>query len=203
MDAGTEITFWYHSPDGHGANGTKALQGKLNNWGFICECSLCLDSKTTASSTVTKRQELMRRLKRAFDDIRGVQTGSVERILDELNGTYTRPAEKVPRLLLWDPQLALTSVYAERNQATKTLKSAAKVLESLGFILAGVDSSSREFTVVKWGLVMDRLVEAFLLLRTAFAATAADEKARRAEMYARTTFKIVVGEETSFERIYA
>jgi hypothetical protein len=199
LEPGTEITFWYHSPMNADA---KAMQEKLKHWGFVCDCALCLDSRTTKASVVVKRQKLLENMKRAFEDQRGIQINNVERLLDTLNRTYMRPAHEVPRLLLWDPQLALTRAYAAQKNVIKTLDSAGKVLASLGFIVVGADYSPISFAVVKWGLMMDHLVETFLLTRAAFAALGASEDSIYAEKYARTTYKILVGEETSFDVTY-
>lgn len=195
----TEITFWYHSPN---SCDVKALQKKLEHWGFVCDCALCLDSRTTEAAVVTERQKLLENMKRAFEGPRGIQMDKAERLLGALDRTYTRPADEVPRLLLWDPQLALTRAYAAQKNMIKTLDSSRKVLASLGFIVVGADSSPTSFAVIKWGLIMDHLVETFLFAWTAFAAMGAREDSRHAEQYARTTDKILVGEETSFDVTY-
>jgi hypothetical protein len=67
-----------------------------------------------------------------------------------------------------------------------------KVLTSLGFVFVGADSSHTRFAIIRWGLLMDHLMEMFLLARNA------REDLRRAEEYARTTYKIIVSEDTSF-----
>jgi SET domain len=199
LEPGTEITFWYHSP--FNSNST-ALKDKFKHWGFICDCPLCSDANKTKASMVTKRENLSKHLERAFVDARGCQTDKAERLLEELNATYPRPADEVPRLLLWGPQLLLTRVYAEQKSAIKTLDSARRALASLGFIVMGADSSPTGFAVVKWGLVHDYLIETFLLVRTAFASLGADEDSMSAEKYARMVYKIVVGEESSFDKTY-
>jgi hypothetical protein len=70
----------------------------------------------------------------------------------------------------------------------------------IGFV--GADSSHTRFAIIKWGLLVDDLVEIFLHARNAFAAMGAREDSRRAEEYARTTYKIIVGEDTSFNATY-
>ena len=199
MGAGTEITFWYHSPDG-----ISARHDKHKHWGFVCGCAICLDARTTDALILRKRQKLIEDLKRIFNSsaLRHAETEKIERLLDTLNQTYTQPAEDVPRLLLWDPQLALTRIYVAQNKASKSMKSAVKVLTSLGFGVVGADSSHTRFAVLRWGLVEDHLVETFLHIRTAFTAMGAREDSERAEEYARTTYKILVGEDVSFNASY-
>lgn len=202
MEASTEITFWYHSPDGMS---TKDLLEKHKHWGFVCGCAICLDARATDAVVVGKRRKLIEHLKRVFDSsaLRRAETRKIEKLLDALNQTYTQPAQDVPRLLVWDPQLALTRIYVQQNKAGKSMEAAVKVLTSLGFVLVGADSSHTRFAVVRWGLLMDYLlVETFLHIRTAFAAIGAKEDSERAEEYARTTYKIKVGEDASFDATY-
>lgn len=201
MEAGTEVTFWYHSPDGLSA---KELHEKHKHWGFVCGCAICLDARGTDAVVHRKRRKLMEDLARVFNSaaLLPFQTEKIERLLDTLNQTYSQPAEDVPRLLLWDPQLALARIYMAQNKAGKSLESAAKVLTSLGFVVVGADSSHTNFAIVRWGLLVDHLVETFLHIRTAFTARGAREDSERAEEYARTAYKMIVGEDVSFNATY-
>ena len=159
MEAGTEINFWYHDPNGTSEKDLqeKDLQKKLRHWGFVCGCAICLDARLTDAAVVTKRQKLREDLKRGFNSpvLHRVQTKKIERLLDLLNQTYTQPAEDVPRLLLRDPQLALARIYAAQNKAGKSIESVRKVLISLGFVVVGADSSPTHFAIVRWGLLVD------------------------------------------------
>ncbi|KAI9782552.1 MAG: hypothetical protein M1816_001849 [Peltula sp. TS41687] len=188
MEAGTEITFWYQNPDGIIA---KDSHEKHKQWGFVCGCAICLDVRATDAVVHRKRGELMEDLKRVFNlsAVRRVEIENIERLLDRLNQTYKQPAEDVPRLLVWDPQLALARIYAAQNKVGKSMESAVKVLGSLGFVFVGADSC---FAIVRWGLLMDHVVETFL----------ASRDSGRAEEYARTTYKIIVGEDSSFNATY-
>ncbi|KAI9767247.1 MAG: hypothetical protein M1840_005847 [Geoglossum simile] len=197
MEAGTEITFWYHSPDGTSA---KDFQEKLRHWGFVCRCAICLDARATDPVIVMKRRKLVGDLEQVLNlpALHRVQMKKIERLLDILDRTYTQPAEDVPRLLIWAPQLALAHIYAAQDKAGKSIELVGKVLTSLGFAFVGTDSSHTRFAIIRWGLLVDSLVETFLCARTAFAEMGAREDSRRAEEYARTTYKIIVGEDTSF-----
>jgi Pyruvate/2-oxoacid:ferredoxin oxidoreductase delta subunit len=45
MEAGAEITFWYHYPD---STVTSAdIQEKSKPWDFVCGCAICLDARPT------------------------------------------------------------------------------------------------------------------------------------------------------------
>jgi hypothetical protein len=50
--------------------------------------------------------------------------------------------------------------------------------------------------------MLDSLIEAFLHARTAFEALHAWDDSKRAEEYARIVYRIVIGEDTSFESTY-
>ncbi|KAF2467791.1 uncharacterized protein BDR25DRAFT_374016 [Lindgomyces ingoldianus] len=188
LEPGTEITFLYTSL------GDKNAQKKLSHWGIVCDCAICLNAKTTKAAVVTERRKLLEQMKQEFNiAANGVfQAKKIERLLDALDTTYARPADGLPRLLLWDPQLAMI----------RTLEFVGKALTSLGFIVVGVDLSPTAFAVVKWGLVVDYLVEIFMHACTAFAAKGAMKHSKQAEEYAKVAYKIIVGEDTSFSESY-
>jgi hypothetical protein len=199
LEPGTEITFWYQIP----ADGTvkKDLQEGFKNWEFVCDCAICQDAKETKAAVVAERKKLSERMQRVCNSSapNNVLIDKTERLLTALNKTYTQPPDQVPRLSLWEPQLMLARIFVAHNNMNKCLEAIGKVLTTLGFIVVGADSSSASFRVVKWGVVMDHLVEAFLHARTAFEAIGAWEDSRRAEEYAKVTYSIAVGESASFE----
>lgn len=201
MEAGTEITFWYDIPNGEDA---MAMNEKLKQWKFVCGCALCVDARATEDFVFTERHKLIEKLKKASDvsTTRDWDMGKIERILDALNQTYAQPAEVIPRFLIWEPQLLLTRVYLDQNNTSKIMESALKVLTSLGYVVVGGDSSPTRFTIVRWGIVVDQLVETLLHIRTAFLKMSCEEDSERAKDYARTVYKIVVGEDESFEANY-
>lgn len=202
MEAGTEITFWYHKPDGS----TEDWDEMFKHWGFVCRCALCLDTKATKAVVSTKREELLKDLTRAFDSPAVCKTENelekMERLLDALNQTYTQPVEAVPRLLLWKPTHVLTQTYVALENASKSMEWAVKVLTSLGFVVTGADASQTRFTIVKWGMPLDNLVQTLLNIRTAFTAMGSREDSERAGEYAKTMYKIIVGEDESFHASY-
>jgi hypothetical protein len=147
---------------------------------------------------------LRKRIENAFKTSLGnAALQRIERQLDELNQTYLPPADKVPRLLVWDLQLALAQAYAAQNQTRKCIVAVGKVLTSLGFVFTGADSSQTPFSIVRWGMLQDYLVEAFVLLRNMFLMTKAVPNSEKAGEYARTVYKMVVGEDASFDSVWA
>jgi hypothetical protein len=204
MECGTEITFWYQVPDGYAV---QKMQDTLRRtWGFSCTCKMCIDAEHTHASVLAQRRKMMEKLKslcKATAASQKTPTNKVENVLKALDNTYLRPADQVPRLLLWDPQLLLTRVYMARGNAKKALESVQQVFVHLGFVIAGTESVAADFEIVKWGLVVDHLVEAFLHARDAYRWMEARGNAKRAEGYARIAYKVVVGEDSSFESTYA
>lgn len=197
----TELSFWYTPPDG---SNSKDKRSQFKNWGFECTCVICSDNKSAAPTVLQKRELLGKKLKQGF---RASPVGSgtlqkFERMLDELNQTYSQPPDKVPRLFAWDLQLALAQAYASQDQARKCIMAAGKVLTSLGFIISGTDTPQTAFSINRWGVLNDYLVETFVLLRNMFLVAKSGENAKKAGEYARTAYKMAVGEDTTFDKIW-
>jgi hypothetical protein len=199
LDAGTELTFPYEAPEGIY---TSKAEQKFKNWGFVCRCALCEDTKTTRPSEVTKRKSLLEQLDRLCKSNAHNIATKFERLLKALNETYMRPAEEVPRLLLWDPQLLLTRIHMKQPDLTKGLESVGKTLSILGFVVTGLDRTPAALVVTTWGHIVDHLVEVFLHARSAFEQLGLWEKSKQAERYARVAYRVVVGEDASFDRTY-
>jgi hypothetical protein len=201
LEADTELAFPYEAPDG---TYTSKVGQKFKNWGFVCNCALCEDMKNTNSSALTRRQSLFKQLDQLC---KSSSTGNdfktkFERSLKALNETYARPVEEVPRLLLWDPQLLLTRIYMTQPDVGKGLESVGKVLRCLGFAITGLDRTPAALLVTRWGHIVDHLVEVFLHARSAFEQLKMFEKSRQADEYARVIYRVVVGEDASFDRTY-
>jgi len=118
MEAGTEITFWYHSPI---INAVADLQKKLDNWGFVCDCAICEDSRATSVTVIAERKKLLKQAKHMFDTVGKVKTNRIEPLLEGVEKTYSKPADEVPRLQLWDPYLALAQAYVKQGKTRKML----------------------------------------------------------------------------------
>jgi hypothetical protein len=165
---------------------------------------MCIDAKTTKAAVFVQREKLRTQLKQLCESSRpgAPSTERVERLSKALDATYVRPAAEVPRLLLWDAQLMLVRIYISRNNVVKSLEWISKVLSTLGFAVVGVNPSGTSFEIKRWGMVIDHLAEIFLHARTAFDAAGSPGDSRRAEEYARVAYKIVVGENSSFQSVH-
>ncbi|KAL2066321.1 hypothetical protein VTL71DRAFT_2392 [Oculimacula yallundae] len=210
----TELLFPYHSLAAQDHD-YEATQRELEEYGFVCACELCSDAKSMSKQTLERRRVLRTELSAAFHtggqrgafDCGKVDTARIERTLASLEGTYTKSAVEVPRTGLWDPYLALTRMYAVLGRSQNVIWSTLKILEMLGFSIHGAsfpcrNGESKIIVVEKWGLVVDYLVECWMVLWTAYAVLGDVERADMARNFAVVSYRIVVGEDQTFEETY-
>ncbi|OJJ42379.1 hypothetical protein ASPZODRAFT_125576 [Penicilliopsis zonata CBS 506.65] len=199
LPPGTEVRFPYKA-----LSETQTQPLDLQHWGFQCRCVICRDLERTPKGDLTRRKRLRADLKGAYKARRKPDTAKIESILAMINETYTRPTVEVPRLSLWDPCLALSLLYMTQNQPLKAIKYALGTLESLGYVVEGAClplTPGVPLVVKKWGYLVDSLVRCWMCLSNAFHVVAPELEAQ-AEGYARTTYRICVGEEETFNQTY-
>jgi hypothetical protein len=201
LTANTEITFWYQMPV---ENEYDERQKKFRQWNFKCDCIMCLDDQITEKSVWAKRMGLRADLLKRFLSGKRGDGAKIETIIATMASLYNRPASEVPRLGMWDPQLTLAKMYTQQGQPVKAIDSALGVLTSLGYVVDGgkLPRDSRTPLMVKqWGLILDRLIECWMLLASAYHLLAPDLEAQ-AEEYARISYKICTGEDETFDETY-
>lgn len=83
MEAGTEITFWYHNPSNIDA---KDSLEKHKHWGFVCGCAICLDARATDAAVLKKRKNLIDDLQQVVNSParRRNEIKKIERLIDTL-----------------------------------------------------------------------------------------------------------------------
>ncbi|PVH95834.1 hypothetical protein DM02DRAFT_689255 [Periconia macrospinosa] len=199
LDADTELGFWYKDPF---RSNFAQRQADHEEWGFVCYCSLCEDARATETSTIDKRKELWLEAEELCGRIPPTPAYEIEQIAKALDDTYTQPASKVPRVELRDLLLVIARLYVISKEPSKVLEYVGKMLTSLGFIIHGADTSSTRFAVEQWGMVAEPFVEAFLHARKAFEVLGRPEDAEKAKEYAKLVFKMVIGEDDSFEAVH-
>lgn len=129
----------------------------------------------------------------------------IERIVAALEKTYRRKSSEVPRLAIWNAYLSLAAVHASGSQQQKAIECAFKTLESLGYVIEGGKfpyTPGVNLLVKRWGLMIDGLVGCWMILCRMYCDTA-PELANQAEEYARTTYKICIGEDETFGETYS
>ena len=219
MPCDTEITFMYQAVNSDESNSTRSsnssnMQNVLQNWGFECTCVICTYRLTTALQIIRHRDALLYDLESRFKDFYEVDLPKAESLLTALEMTYSLPPVEVPRLAIWQPYLFVTREYAEHHNPEKTISTALKLLATLGFVinspLVMSDGQSRKgqsfgpdatgqvtFEVIKWGLVIDHVIEVFMHIFKA-CQTVQPELCGPVEKVARTAYRICVGEDETF-----
>lgn len=203
----TELVFWYKAPLD---NTAKAKQLNLQHWGFKCSCTICQDCIETENSNLMKRRRLTADLANAFQSLGKSRkpdsvVARIEDLVFRLEETYRKPAVEVPRPGIWKAYSSLAVLHASRGVSEKAVDFALKTLESLGYVLEGgrlPHRSGVQLRVVKWGLMMDGLVGCWMILCRAYCHVA-PELVDQAEDYARTTYRVCVGEDETFGNTYS
>lgn len=152
----------------------------------------------------------MANLVKAFQTLSRTRTQSatiakIEQTVATLEKTYSRQSSEVPRLGIWKAYLSLAAVNATSGQQQNAIDFAFKTLESLGYAIEGGQlphTPGVTLLVKRWGLMMDGLVGCWMILCRMYCDTA-PELADQAEEYARTTYKICVGEDDTFGETYS
>lgn len=197
IEQGEEITISYLPTYGEQTKDT------FRSWGFECGCTLCQDLDKTTDLVFQQRKDLQMEL---YDicmapPITDGNVTKISNILSKLHSTYTKPKTEVPRLQLWQSEMSLARVYMERHDFAKVLSAAKDVLTSASFIVEGVDTSSTRFKILKWGHITPFTIEPFLSASLAFYYLRAEQDALAAVGYMKITYRILVGEDQSFERL--
>ncbi|KAK2805127.1 hypothetical protein FQN50_006372 [Emmonsiellopsis sp. PD_5] len=196
----TEISFWYKSPL---SEGIEKNQIDLANWGFKCSCAICHDFHTTPNGELATRKRLRAILVKEYSSHKISKIVKFESILSRLADTYQKPPSEVPRFAIWEPYLALATNCLP-NDPQKCCQYALKTLESLGYIIEGGNLPHVPGTpllVKQWGLMVDTNVRCWITLAAAYCVVAPDI-VLQAEGYARITYRILVGEDETFEETY-
>ncbi|CAI7581905.1 unnamed protein product [Penicillium glandicola] len=194
IPADTELTIWYLLP----APENQPMD--FRHWGFECCCAMCADVRATDPCILENRVRQRAHIAMALEKGSSViSCKRAETLIENLAKTYPRPVEQVLHLGLWEPLTLIAGVYASQGQHDKAGEAVSQALAAVGFVLEG--SVEGPLVVKKWGLAMDNLVVAWLILRKYFLEVA-PERATQVGRYARMAYLISVGEETSFDATY-
>jgi len=125
----------------------------------------------------------------------------VERGVAALERTYTRPAEEVPRLEVWTVLCGVVEAVWRRRR-TVTAEQAVglmlRALRALGYVIEGGERGT--LVVRKWGAKVGGEARFWVLLRDAYRETA-PELVAPAEEYARAAYRMLFGEDETFEEV--
>lgn len=206
-----EITIQYLNPFN-----PQHQQKYIINWAFVCDCAMCEDDDHTSDIVIAKRkrlgeslQQLLRLLSRRGGSSGTASIASLIRkssdLLAEMEETYIKPAEGVPRLTLWvgyrDFACALTLTGAGlSSNSQKAIEIGLKALRCLGFVIEGGSLGSNQGLVVKkWGYMEPGELDCWICLKTAYDCTGSHELALAAEGCAKVCYRIQLGEAETFQ----
>jgi hypothetical protein len=203
ISTGTELFFWYRPCD----DDAKEVQDELRKaWGFTCDCPICTDQSQTAGSVLSERRKLFARAAKLFKEAKGIAhrlpVGKMSKLLSQLEHTYTRPANEVPRIRLGHQQFTLSEAYRELDRWQETLEWVQKGLTSLGFVLVDGQTTTEPFRIDQWGVVTERLITALLCAAEAFNMVGSKENSSRAAIYAKLAYEMTIGEDATFDELY-
>lgn len=201
IPAGTEIVFEYAMQEP--TETYHKCQERLANWGFRCACVTCEANKKTKKATIDRRLKLRSDLLSSMARREGMEASDFEHALAEIEDTYSLPAATVPRLVLWDPYLLLVRIHSLDKRFAHAITNAWKVLDSLGFVIKRENPThmTSAFEVAQWGLVVDSVIETWVHLWVAYA-NLAPSLCAQCERYARIAYKIIIGEDETFDEHY-
>lgn len=201
---------WYLPPHGvPGENYHVTIRLPLQHWGVVCKCPLCCDLQTTSRKTRKRREVLTQEFRAVVaGPLEKIDTAKAESLLQELNLTYTSPPTTVPRIPLKDLYMILAITYLTKGDSRKTVAMGLKVLESLGFVISGGHlltlTTARQnglLRVERWGLLTDDVINAWDHLSKVYKR-GAPYLERKATDYVKLSYKMVVGEDVSFEEMF-
>ncbi|KAI2779923.1 hypothetical protein F4815DRAFT_499978 [Daldinia loculata] len=209
LEAETELHFMYRSP---GLNETyEETQKKLKgNWGFVCNCALCLYKKSTPQSITKKRKTLFLSLKPLLEwDFTPAQLSRARKILEDLEKTYTakQDAPPVVRPELSGPYFGAGADLISRGKFTDGLEMILKGLETLGYVVVArpprdMGAGKKAVMEIKrWGEANKNTVWALLSMMQAYEFLA-PELCNIVKGYAHVVYSICCGESETIGKIF-
>lgn len=175
------------------------LEGKFQNWEFVCDCTICEYGRATSTAVAAQRENRLKQLSNLSNAPGPVKASTASLLLESIEGTYSKLADEVPRLQIWNPLMGVAQYYVKQGTAHKFIEWAVKMLSSLEFIVTGADHSPAPFVFAKWGHVDEQILVIFPQMNEAFQVLGFSTKARQTEKCAQVMFKIVVGEDDTYE----
>ncbi|KAK3369414.1 TPR domain protein [Lasiosphaeria ovina] len=211
LPPGAELTWWYQLP--WPRQPAQSKSNKLHShWGFACACALCADDQATSPAALAKRESLAAGLRRYVSSLGARELGNGDAVADKIKGvvdamaaTYGAPASEVPRLAVWMAvQGALVKVLKAGGpgmgpvvvRPVRMVELLLAAFAALGFVI----DAGAALVVRRWGLLVDGVVDSWLLLRDA-CHFAAPELVPAAEGYAKTAYRMVFGEDETFDSV--
>lgn len=204
LAADTELHFCYRLPVPF--ESYQEAQKGFKNWGFTCDCELCLCKKATSRSVFQKRRVLADSLQRLLDHPDSWNGAKAIRLIKSLEETYPTNNDCAIRLELWEPDFAFGARLLKNNQLNNAARMIVKGLEALGYSIIACppdDITNRpRLEIERWGVANDAVPWAFYKLANVYRQLA-PELCLAAEHYAEVSYTMVVGEKETWPEVFS
>lgn len=199
LPAGAEVVAMYETL---GGESYKEFHDKLLKWNIICRCGICTDTRWTCQHTIIKRDKLSAQLWAATRRKQQLKQVRCKKMLSRLAKTYRRPATRIPRLGMANPQHVLANSFLDERRPDIAIKWLFKTFTSLGFVITGGDPKMPDggpLVIRRWGVMSDFVVTCWVLLWCSYRILSKPELSRQARQLGRTAYLICMGEDETFE----
>ncbi|KAH7196398.1 uncharacterized protein B0J16DRAFT_325915 [Fusarium flagelliforme] len=201
--AGTELRFCYRLPVAF--ESYQEAQKGFKNWGFTCDCELCLCKKATSRSVFQKRKVLADGLQRLLHEPDSGNGAKAIRLIKALEETYPTNNDSAIRLELCEPYFASGAHLLKNTQVNNAAKMILKGLEALGHSIIAClpnDITDRpRLEIERWGVASDAVPWAFYNLANVYRQLA-PELCLAAEHYAEVSYTMLVGEKETWPEVF-
>ncbi len=194
LEAGSELRLPYFDR----REDVARRQTRLTRYGFQCQCSLCKAQIMTSVQTMQERTKLILDFNKRFKSHNIRSLVEYHTLFTEIEATYRHPATKEPRQIMVRYMMALAAYAHNDKQPRLVFMHTERMLKNLGFEW---EANPYSFVITKWGLVVDFLMPVFVFLWKALGSSGPAICAD-VEQLARTIWKILVGEDSSFDNLW-
>lgn len=203
IPAGTELQFTYRPAKA--MESYEEVQEGLKHWGFLCECKLCRERKTTPRTILKERAALRKLFGKAITGPGPTKITKSSAILEKMEKTYSTTNSSPIRMELWDPYLAVGGHLLAAHRSAEAVKMIVKGFEAMGYSISIQIPTKKQresrLEVERWGIVNELIPWVFVRLFEACSAVA-PELCGHAKHYAEISYTMVVGEKETMSESF-
>lgn len=206
ISQGTEITMSYRTVDWNTEERQKLMQ---QQWGFKCNCVLCLADEKTSATDRKNRASLVKETEAILTSHRlsmyyhanKPTVSAVERLVKNIASTYNDADFKdLPRIAAFDAQIWLCQAYNFHSTQRKVAEMALAALKNLGYSVIVTKNSVR---LEQCNAVLcPAAVDAMLYAAHSYLQQGNVVVGKQLEALAKGMYKLLVGELKGFEGRY-
>lgn len=199
MAAGSELLHNYVGLFGE----YEERQKDLSPYGFRCTCRRCENEKATPLATWAKRKKILATFEKEISKLAKSSAKSplilMEKILNDLDTTYSLPASLVPREEMCMEIFVACVNFNGWDMFAEVVAMVRRLLLAYGFHM---HITTSRFRVTHWGAMNDFLVIALAFMWKAYG-TVNPALCDDVEEVFKTAYEVVVGQRASFEDVYS